>query len=97
MEGSSATLSDLHQILNTAPFTADGRSYLIHDLSGSAQGIPTLCAQIPKFLLLKWYRLKKSGSTEQYVALANNSIIAYAVTLWATDRLEFECCEAQYD
>ena len=47
-----------------------------------------MCIQIPKFLLLKWYREKKSGNAQHFVPLANNSIVAHAVTLQPSDRLE---------
>jgi len=78
MGDSSPATDDPHQIVIAAPVTADGRLY--QDFGGSASSAPTLCIQIFKVLLLKWYRAKKSGSTKTYVVLANSSIAAHAVT-----------------
>ena len=82
----SSEASTCHEILIGTPVTADGRSY--QDFGGSTQGKPAMCIKIPKFLLLKWYREKKSGNAQYFVPLANNSIVAHAVTLQPSDRLE---------
>ena len=83
---SASESSPCHEILIGTPVTADGRSY--QDLGGSTLGKPALCIKIPKFLLLKWYKEKKCGNADHFVPLANNSIIAHAVTLQPSDRLE---------
>ena len=83
---SASESSTCHEILIGTPVTADGRSY--QDLGGSTLGKPALCIKIPKFLLLKWYKEKKCGNADPFVPLANNSIIAHAVTPQPSDRLE---------